>query len=104
MGPCNHGWYTFLDKILPAVNPLVVVKKILMDQIVAAPFMAFGFFMGRWTVYSPVESMPRKSRGPYSIYCNFFFALPGNGTGKMMERWMLTAKRGEDCGRGWARR
>lgn len=46
MGPFNHGWYTFLDKVLPAAKPLVVVKKILMDQIVAAPILAFGFFMG----------------------------------------------------------
>lgn len=46
MGPFNHGWYMFLDRVLPAVKPLVVGKKILVDQIVAAPVMAFGFFMG----------------------------------------------------------
>ena len=47
MGPMNHVWYTMLDAILPGKAASVVVKKILMDQTIAAPFFAFTYFMGK---------------------------------------------------------
>ena len=46
MGPMNHVWYTMLDSLLPGKAAAVVVKKILMDQTIAAPFFAFTYFMG----------------------------------------------------------
>ena len=47
MGPFNHGWYTFLDKVLPGATSSTVVKKIFLDQIVASPYFAFSFFIGK---------------------------------------------------------
>ena len=47
MGPFNHYWYTFLDKVLPGATSSTVVKKILMDQIIASPYFAFSFFVGK---------------------------------------------------------
>lgn len=90
MGPCNHGWYTFLDRVLPAASPIVVGKKILMDQVIAAPLMALGFFMGAnllervpfdksweefrskfWTVYK-IDWLV----WPAAQAINFFFLAP----------------------------
>ncbi|XP_070562867.1 mpv17-like protein 2 [Ptychodera flava] len=46
IGPFNHVWYKFLDHFLPARTTGVIVRKILLDQIVASPFFATTFFMG----------------------------------------------------------
>lgn len=43
MGPTHHYWYLWLDRYL---KPTQVWSKILADQILAAPFFAFGFFYG----------------------------------------------------------
>jgi protein Mpv17 len=43
MGPPHHYWYLWLDRYL---KPTQVWSKILADQILAAPFFAFGFFYG----------------------------------------------------------
>ena len=45
-GPPHHYWYRFLDRILPAKTRETVLKKILADQLVAAPAFAFIFFYG----------------------------------------------------------
>ncbi|KAL7640809.1 UNVERIFIED_CONTAM: hypothetical protein RMT77_009094 [Armadillidium vulgare] len=45
-GPPHHYFYTWLDKVLPRKTAKTVVKKILIDQIVAAPFFAITFFVG----------------------------------------------------------
>ncbi len=47
MGPFNHYWYCFLDRLLPGARTATVAKKILMDQVFASPFFAFTFFMGK---------------------------------------------------------
>ena len=47
MGPLNHFWYQFLDNVLPGRGPAIVVKKILADQIIAAPFFSLTYFMGK---------------------------------------------------------
>ena len=46
MGPATHAWYTALDRFLPGVTASTVVKKILLDQVVASPFFNCFFFMG----------------------------------------------------------
>jgi len=43
MGPVHHYWYVWLDRYLKANQ---VWRKILADQIIAAPFFAFSFFYG----------------------------------------------------------
>ncbi|KAG8231481.1 hypothetical protein J437_LFUL000198 [Ladona fulva] len=45
-GPPHHIWYTWLDRKIPRKNASAVVKKILADQLIAAPFFAFTFFIG----------------------------------------------------------
>ncbi|XP_059472461.1 mpv17-like protein 2 isoform X2 [Neocloeon triangulifer] len=43
MGPVHHYWYIWLDRYLKTNQ---VWRKILADQILAAPFFAFSFFYG----------------------------------------------------------
>lgn len=50
MGPFNHLWYMYLDKVLPGRDTVTVFKKILADQVVASPFFAFTYFMGIGTL------------------------------------------------------
>ena len=45
-GPPHHYWYHHLDKFLPGKSYGVVIKKILADQIFAAPFFAVTFIFG----------------------------------------------------------
>lgn len=46
LGPFNHCWYKILDHILKGATGRIVVKKIMCDQAVAAPFFCSSFFMG----------------------------------------------------------
>ncbi|XP_078658510.1 mpv17-like protein 2 isoform X2 [Branchiostoma floridae x Branchiostoma belcheri] len=46
MGPFNHFWYKMLDFYLPGTTFSTITKKILSDQIVAAPFFASFFLIG----------------------------------------------------------
>ena len=45
-GPPHHYWYLYLDKLLPGKSKAVVIKKILADQAIAAPFFAVTFIYG----------------------------------------------------------
>uniref|UniRef100_A0A6A7G3A5 Mpv17-like protein 2 n=2 Tax=Hirondellea gigas TaxID=1518452 RepID=A0A6A7G3A5_9CRUS len=45
-GPPHHFFYIFLDKFYPRTDAKTVFKKIMIDQIIAAPFFAFIFFTG----------------------------------------------------------
>ena len=45
-GPPHHYWYVYLDKFLPGKAYGVVMKKILADQVFAAPFFAITFIFG----------------------------------------------------------
>lgn len=45
-GPPHHIFYTVMDKVMPGKSARIIVKKILADQIIAAPFFAITFFMG----------------------------------------------------------
>ncbi|KAL3869287.1 hypothetical protein ACJMK2_041990 [Sinanodonta woodiana] len=46
LGPFCHVWYGALDRFILGGGGKVAVKKILADQIVAAPFFCSAFFMG----------------------------------------------------------
>jgi len=46
LGPMGHYWYAFLDKRFPAATLAVVGKKIILDQLVAAPVLTVSFFTG----------------------------------------------------------
>jgi len=45
-GPPHHYWYLYLDRWFPGRSKQVVIKKILADQAVAAPFFAVTFIFG----------------------------------------------------------
>lgn len=45
-GPPHHYWYLYLDRILPGKTVATVGKKILADQVFAAPFFAITFIIG----------------------------------------------------------
>ena len=44
-GPPHHYWYEALDKRLPGKTAAIIGKKILADQIFAAPFFAVTFIV-----------------------------------------------------------
>ncbi|XP_005102213.1 mpv17-like protein 2 [Aplysia californica] len=46
LGPFNHYWYTFLDRILKGTSQKTVLKKIACDQTVAGPFFCTSFLVG----------------------------------------------------------
>ncbi len=46
-GPINHAWYTFLDRAIKGSAGQQVFRKIILDQIIASPFFAWFFFMGK---------------------------------------------------------
>ncbi|XP_013405159.1 mpv17-like protein 2 isoform X1 [Lingula anatina] len=89
-GPASHAWYSFLDRILKGTQFKTIAKKILLDQIFASPFFAFGFLMGMgllegqswekgvqefkskfWTVY-----MADWTVWPAAQCINFYFLPP----------------------------
>ena len=51
LGPFNHVWYAFLDRVLPGCNTATVLRKILSDQLIASPFFAFAFFAGQFLLF-----------------------------------------------------
>merc|ERR1719402_571387 len=45
-GPPHHYWYQMLDKLYPGKTPVLILKKVLLDQTFAAPFFALTFIYG----------------------------------------------------------
>ena len=55
LGPLNHNWYIFLDKILPGTTVRTVTKKVLVDILVMGPVFLVSFFTGRRVINPPVN-------------------------------------------------
>ncbi|KAF2358562.1 Mpv17/PMP22 [Trinorchestia longiramus] len=69
-GPLHHIFYIWLDKILPRKNARTVGKKILLDQLLAAPMFAISFFVVAGLLegkqfYSTLEEFKRKFPAVY---------------------------------------
>ncbi|XP_068599833.1 mpv17-like protein 2 [Brachionichthys hirsutus] len=45
-GPILHYWYIWLDKVFAGRTIKTVVKKVLMDQLIASPIIGMWFFVG----------------------------------------------------------
>jgi len=45
-GPPHHYFYKYLDRWYPGTSKVMILKKILLDQIIASPFFNVQFIMG----------------------------------------------------------
>lgn len=50
MGPINHSWYVFLDRVILGQGIKMVGKKVLADQLVMAPICCSLFYIGKVTL------------------------------------------------------
>ena len=55
LGPLNHNWYIFLDKILPGTSVGTVTKKVLVDMLVMGPVFLVSFYTGECVINLPVN-------------------------------------------------
>ena len=53
-GPVNHFWYLGLDKFIKDTVHRTVLKKLLADQCIFAPYACVSFYLGKCTVYVAV--------------------------------------------------
>ncbi|KAM4709668.1 mpv17-like protein 2 isoform 2-T3 [Discoglossus pictus] len=46
LGPLDHYWFVWLDRTFPGATMRVVLKKVVIEQIIASPILGTLFFMG----------------------------------------------------------
>ncbi|GCB72015.1 hypothetical protein scyTo_0009003 [Scyliorhinus torazame] len=50
MGPFGHFWYTALDGRFPGRTTHIVLKKVLLDQLIASPIFGIIYFCGECNI------------------------------------------------------
>uniref|UniRef100_UPI00398E913C mpv17-like protein 2 n=1 Tax=Pristiophorus japonicus TaxID=55135 RepID=UPI00398E913C len=90
LGPFAHFWYRALDRRLPGRTTHIVLKKVLLDQLIASPIFGVLYFFGMGTLegHSPVECATEFKSKFWEFYkvdwmvwpgaqmINFFFVPP----------------------------
>ena len=78
LGPFCHKWYSFLDKVYPNKNPLIILQKVALDQAFASPvcnitsiIVCFEFTTN--SVTEALESFKNKLLLIYIVCCIFYF-------------------------------
>jgi len=51
LAPCLYGWYRILDRLLPGKTMQVLVKKVIVDQLVAGSMGISIFYIGQCLDY-----------------------------------------------------
>ncbi|XP_072338443.1 mpv17-like protein 2 [Scyliorhinus torazame] len=90
MGPFGHFWYTALDGRFPGRTTHIVLKKVLLDQLIASPIFGIIYFCGVGTLegHNPMECLMEFKRKFWEFYkadcmlwpgaqmINFYFLAP----------------------------
>lgn len=57
MGLIEHYWYCWLDRLCVGRTMIIVLKKVVIDQLVCAPGIGLWYFIGEESGYGPQETL-----------------------------------------------
>ncbi|XP_010212862.1 PREDICTED: mpv17-like protein 2 [Tinamus guttatus] len=84
MGPLMHYWYLWLDGAFPASgfkSIRTVLKKVLIDQLVASPALGVWYFLGKSAATRLMAALLKAERADWCVWpaaqlLNFLFLPP----------------------------
>ncbi|XP_048470108.1 mpv17-like protein 2 isoform X2 [Rhincodon typus] len=91
MGPFGHFWYGALDRRFPGRTKRTVLKKVLLDQIIASPIFGLIYFggMGILDGHRPIECLMEFKRKFWKFYMADLMLWPG---AQMINFYFLSPK------------